>query len=459
MRISSFLSAVFLPLALSAAEPQARTIRGTVTYTHPWMCFLLQTSNEVIFVSTRQGDPKLVPGDDVSVTGLPTLQNGRLMLVAATYEKSGATHPLPEPTAVTRNDIIRLAEMQGKTELYGRFVRLTARLTDIRWREWGFTEMRLDFEGTPVLATLQGRLAPDLEEKLSLLPAVSLCGYLVLPDVDLPPNAIPTVVLRMQNAIGLAIVPDAEFKRRLMLRRLARSLHLLPWFLLPIVAALSVKLYRAHRAKDRLEAVIAERRRMAGDLHDSVEQHLAGARLYLDSLLPADGSPAPAELKPVELAREILVSIKREIRETIWNLRIDELMSRTPADVLQSLADRLSASGAVRVRTHLNGLPESLSEHLFSDLLYLVQEAVTNAIKHGGASRLLIASEPSGKGESDFALLVSNNGKPFDPAQALGPEAGHYGLSGMRERARRNNILLTWKSNPRITSVRMEIRP
>jgi len=304
-------------------------------------------------------------------------------------------------------------------------------------------------------ASLQGYAREEIAEKLSLRPNVELEGFLITLDIDLPDGEVPKIDLRLPDDNAIAIIPDASFKRRLLALKMAKAARFAPWLLVVVVAALSFKLYKAHQARGRLQAVIAERRRMAADLHDSIEQHLAGARLYLDSMLPEDGSPAPDALKPVELAREILVSVKREIRDTIWNLRIDELTEKRPKDVLMSLAEKLASTTAVRVETSLKGLPDSLPEGAFSDMLYIVQESVTNAIKHGGATRILIASDalPPGK----FALGIINNGRQFDTRHALGPEAGHYGLSGMRERARRNGFAVAVESNPHVTSVRLEI--
>ena len=169
-------------------------------------------------------------------------------------------------------------------------------------------------------------------------------------------------------------------------------------------------------------------------------------------MLPEDGSPAPTSLRPVELAREILIQAKREIRETVWNLRTEELLDKNPADVLKSLAERMSAPGAFRVETILRGLPNHLPERIFSDILYIIQESITNAVKHGGASRIVIAADSDNAG-LQFAVL--NNGKPFDVNSALGPEAGHFGLSGMRERARRGGFSVSFKSSRKITSVRI----
>jgi signal transduction histidine kinase len=267
---------------------------------------------------------------------------------------------------------------------------------------------------------------------------------------------VPKIDIRLPDENAITIIPDAAFKRRFVVYKASKAARYAPWLLLVVVAALSFKLYRAHQTKSRLQAVIAERRRMAADLHDSIEQHLAGARLYLDSMLPEDGSPAPEELKPIELARDILVTAKREIRETIWNLRIDELTQKRPKDVLMSLAQKLACTTAVRGEAILKGLPETLPDALFSDILYVVQESVTNAIKHGKATRILIASDA--RGPMKVELRIVNNGTPFDTQHALGPEAGHFGLSGMRERARRSGFTVSFASKRRTTSVRLEIK-
>jgi signal transduction histidine kinase len=52
---------------------------------------------------------------------------------------------------------------------------------------------------------------------------------------------------------------------------------------------------------------------------------------------------------------------------------------------------------------------------------------------------------------------VLNDGEPFDAASALGPEAGHFGLAGMRERAKRNGMRISWGCEGRWTSVEVEV--
>jgi signal transduction histidine kinase len=52
---------------------------------------------------------------------------------------------------------------------------------------------------------------------------------------------------------------------------------------------------------------------------------------------------------------------------------------------------------------------------------------------------------------------VLNDGEPFDAAAALGPESGHFGLAGMRERAKRNGMRISWGVEGRWTSVEVEV--
>ena len=64
-----------------------------------------------------------------------------------------------------------------------------------------------------------------------------------------------------------------------------------------------------------------------------------------------------------------------------------------------------------------------------------MREAIGNAIKHGGAKKVAITADAAPDGK--WQLRVANDGTPFDPATAPGAAEGHFGLEGMRQRARR----------------------
>ncbi len=443
--------AAALSCALSAADaPRQESFTGTVIFSRPFTFFILRNGDKVVNVASSQGWPALKPGDVATATGTPAMRDGRPSLEVSTYERLSEGARLPEPVAMSVAEIEHRLKEPDVDAAYGLRVRVRGRLKSFEKMNWGETELHLESTGIPVVARYHGDIPKSTLDDLELHPILEATGVLLFEQT--PGNPVPYAWIRAQELSDVAIVKDAAFTRKTMLRTTRRLLVHLPILLVPIVAWLLAKLYRSRAQRRRLEAVIAERKRMAADLHDTIEQHLAGARLYLESMLPEDGSPAPTSLRPVELAREILIQAKREIRETVWNLRTEELLDKNPADVLKSLAERMSAPGAFRVETILRGLPNHLPERIFSDILYIIQESITNAVKHGGASRIVIAADSDNAG-LQFAVL--NNGKPFDVNSALGPEAGHFGLSGMRERARRGGFSVSFKSSRKITSVRI----
>ena len=135
-------------------------------------------------------------------------------------------------------------------------------------------------------------------------------------------------------------------------------------------------------------------------------------------------------------------------------MRNDVLFTQGPERVLKSIAEKISSGRLVAVRTHFAGLPPHLAESVFSEMVFIVQEAITNAIKHGHAKTIVLASDPS---ENGFTLRIANDGDPFDPDSVLGPEAGHYGLSGMRERAKRAGIGLSFVRDARMMIVVLDV--
>ena len=75
-------------------------------------------------------------------------------------------------------------------------------------------------------------------------------------------------------------------------------------------------------------------------------------------------------------------------------------------------------------------------------------------MKHGRAKTILFTCDPQDCG--GFVLRVLNDGAPFEIDRALGPETGHFGLSGMRERALRNRLSLSWGKRGRWSYVQLE---
>ena len=133
----------------------------------------------------------------------------------------------------------------------------------------------------------------------------------------------------------------------------------------------------------------------------------------------------------------------------------EELAGKDAKTVFAEFAKRLSAHGLFRVRNMLRGIPQRIPAQLLTTILHLVEEAHTNAVKHGGARHFILVADPAPGG---FTVRLLNDGEPFDAASAPGPESGHYGLVGMRERAKRAGVRIFWETRKRWNVFRIEVK-
>jgi signal transduction histidine kinase len=174
-------------------------------------------------------------------------------------------------------------------------------------------------------------------------------------------------------------------------------------------------------------------RRISADLHDGPGQALALALLRLDALeapcTDHDGGCARtrADFATVHSAVRDALS---EIRAISAGLRLPELESLSLADVAdRAIADH-QRRGGVAVDHHFDGVPEQAPLPVKIALLRTLQEALSNATRHGRGSSVRVDLRG---GPDSLCLRVSDRGPGFDPA--LAERSGRLGLAGMRERA------------------------
>ncbi len=214
---------------------------------------------------------------------------------------------------------------------------------------------------------------------------------------------------------------------------------------------------KGRRERLKLAVVAAERRRMAADLHDTIEQHLAGANLIAAGVLALDDTPRDVA-EAMKSLSALLANAKAEVRSAVLDLRSEEDESKSLASAVKAAAGALEKTG-VHAHFRLRGLPGEISPAALRDTVLIMREAVTNAVKHGHAKTVIFASDPLPGGGCSFKIF--NDGESFDPGSALGPETGHYGMSGMRERALRHRMEISWGRRDGWTFVElaMEKRP
>ena len=211
-------------------------------------------------------------------------------------------------------------------------------------------------------------------------------------------------------------------------------------FLLVVVVMLLCLWWRGRRVRHEMEVIVAERRRMAADLHDTIEQHLAGANLLAAGVMQLEDASEDVK-EAMRVLAGLLANAKSEVRSAVLNLRSTGDAAKTLEETIGEMAAALAKTG-VETRRCLRGLPAALPEGTYQDIVLILREATTNAVKHGKASTIVFTSDPDAHG--GFVLRVLNDGAPFEIDRALGPETGHYGLSGMQERAIRNHLCISW---------------
>jgi signal transduction histidine kinase len=197
---------------------------------------------------------------------------------------------------------------------------------------------------------------------------------------------------------------------------------------------------RAGAPESLLQISDGELQRVLLDIHDGPVQYMFAALSQLDllrrALAPcaacADGIPA---LERAERIRQLLESGLSEIRSFIGAFRTPDFEARDLAALLEGLALEHEAMSDTALTLDLApDLPEvRLAQKIV--LYRVLQEALSNAYRHGHAAavRVRLESSRSEEGEPWLALTVADNGSGFDPATLQGPH--HFGVAGMRERA------------------------
>jgi signal transduction histidine kinase len=188
-----------------------------------------------------------------------------------------------------------------------------------------------------------------------------------------------------------------------------------------------------------------ERRRWARELHDDTLQGLGALRLGLASGRRGDD---PERLRTA--VDEAIGQLDREIeglRSLIRELRPAALDELGAAAAIQDLASRTAVRHGLEVETDIRlGADERHTAELETTLYRIIQEALTNAVKHASAERIAVrVAEERGI----LRITVADDGQGFDPTAAT----NGFGLVGMRERVALGGGSLEVASSPEGTVV------
>jgi len=197
------------------------------------------------------------------------------------------------------------------------------------------------------------------------------------------------------------------------------------------LVALALRL-RLHRAEGEFRAVLAERNRIAREIHDTLAQGYVGISVQLEVLAELlRRNKVEAATKQLDTARAHVRQGLAEARQSIWALRSQDTAESTLPIRIRRLVEAENSTTLSATFTSF-GAYRSLPAEMEQEILRIAQEAIHNVKKHAEASSLSVQLE---YGPAEISLEVRDNGRGFDCAAIAASTPGHYGLTGMQERA------------------------
>ena len=204
-----------------------------------------------------------------------------------------------------------------------------------------------------------------------------------------------------------------------------------------------------------LSATLAERERLAAEIHDTLEQGLSGIMMQLDGAdtrLTNDTSGARENL---EMARRMVRFSRAEVRQSLWNLESQFLKDGDLGAAIKEIARQMSADSSTAVAVEVSDTRFALPPVVEHHLLRCTQEAISNALKHSGAKNIRVKL---GYSADKMVLEIADDGRGFDADQILTGPGTHLGLRNLRSRTRKMKGQLDIHSEPdQGTTVRLTV--
>jgi signal transduction histidine kinase len=192
-------------------------------------------------------------------------------------------------------------------------------------------------------------------------------------------------------------------------------------------AVATAQTVESERLRQQIESAERERERWARELHDDTLQNLAAIRIQLATALQSAGEDRGAKIESA--AEKAIAQLEGQINELnrlINDLRPAALERLGLAGALQALAEESSARSGAEIEAEIE-VSDTRSGEEDRIVYRLVQEALTNIVKHANASRVEVSAT---EGEGAIRILIRDDGDGFDPTS----DTAGRGLRGMRER-------------------------
>ena len=434
---------------------QRRTAGLVLARWHGNRVMLRKSCGDTIMVELQDGIPLPAAGECIEVAGTPETDLYRIHLLRAIWRKSDAL-----PTAIKAD---------------------TAKTTPLRKLFWDSKHYVISPAKYGNLLTVTGTLrefvTDETGEKRLLL---EQDGFTIQIDCGDAPSAIQNIEIgSLVSATGVCVV-DSDFWRPTALLPKTRGLFLVarseadivvlkspPWWtparfivaasvmggiiVLILIWNVSLRVLVRRRTREAIKAQsrklesefrVAERTRLAADLHDSFSQNMSIIGYHVaalqNSLAEKDTSSAGRLSTVAKMIKSCLVDLRR----CLWDLRNDVLDEPDFAMALRRTVGPVAADADVRIR--FDGRRSAISDATAHALLNIARELVANAVMHGRAKHVRIAGEVGANG---LSLSVRDDGCGFDPGRRPGTGEGHFGIDGIKARLEKMNGTLDIESS------------
>ena len=402
--------------------------RGVVTYQQPGVLLWLRDAASGLRVQTRQPE-ELKTGDSIDVVGYLRYGEEVPVLEDAVFRRE-SHGPSPAPVKLKSPD----EAFDHEEDL----ISTEAVLTEVQpvLEGWAFTFQEKG-------ASFKAVLRRPGSERSSLVPGsrVRVTGICLLISDDSRavisgiwhPRSFQILLRSPEDLAVLTPPPWWTPSHIILLFAGLAGASLLVTALVMFSARRHAREQKIQRtmAEAEFAAILAERNRLAREIHDTLAQGLAATSVQL-MLAKKNVNGASESLgHHLSAAQDLVRESLAEARNSIWNMRSHVLESSDLAGALKEILKQRCDGTGIETSVEVSGRSRRFAPIIENNLLRIGQEAIFNATKYAHAKNIFVKLE---FGEKDFRLVVRDDGCGIDISKPQ-PVTGGFGLMAMRERA------------------------
>ncbi len=409
-------------------------VRGVVGYQQLGKALFLQSQGKGLRVLTQQNTP-LEIGDVVEVLGFPAMGDSAPMIEDAAFHRLGHE---------SVQQILKLDLEVPWEQFDGAVVTTDAKLLNRQTQPDG---LRLLLQHGELFFDADVAAGAAAERMLSipLNSELQLTGICLVRSGGLwqIPQSLRMLLREPQDVVVLKTPSWWNLRHTLWVLGITGGVLLAVLVWVVVLGRRLREQMAVLRQKRQSSAVLEERNRIARELHDTLEQELAGITMQLDLAVDCFQQAPGVAQHALETARDMSRHSMVEARRSVWDLRCQLLENGDLVSALTQIVEPLVPRERTKADFKIQGSPVRLPAAVEMNLLRIGQEAVANAVKHGGARHVSIELRFE---SASVCLSVSDDGEGF-AAHEPSP-TGHFGLLDMRERAQSMGSHLRVESEP-----------